>query len=376
MIKRDIEHILLKRWGKGKAIIVMGPRQTGKTTLLNKIALEKGKYLLLDCDELIVREKLEKANLEDLKQLTGSYPIVFIDEAQRVKNIGLSLKIIIDQIKDIQLLVSGSSALELANQINEPLTGRKWEYLLYPLSWQEIRKHFGYLTVQKQLNQRLVFGMYPDVINNQGDEKAILKQLASSYLYKDLLSLASIRKPDLLPKLLKALAFQIGNEVSLNELSNLLGVNKDTIASYMDLLEKAFIIFRMEPFSRNIRNEIKSSRKIYFYDNGIRNAIISNYNSPEMRQDTGALWENFLISERKKYLEYNEISASSYFWRTAQKQEIDYIEEREGKLFAFEFKWNPKAKAKIPKTFTCAYKVEPFIIHRDNFEQFVLNTPD
>lgn len=376
MIKRDIEHILLKRWGKGKAIIVMGPRQTGKTTLLNKIALEKGKYLLLDCDELIVREKLEKANLEDLKQLTGSYPIVFIDEAQRVKNIGLSLKIIIDQIKDIQLLVSGSSALELANQINEPLTGRKWEYLLYPLSWQEIRKHFGYLTVQKQLNQRLVFGMYPDVINNQGDEKAILKQLASSYLYKDLLSLASIRKPDLLPKLLKALAFQIGNEVSLNELSNLLGVNKDTIASYMDLLEKAFIIFRMEPFSRNIRNEIKSSRKIYFYDNGIRNAIISNYNSPEMRQDTGALWENFLISERKKYLEYNEISASSYFWRTAQKQEIDYIEEREGKIFAFEFKWNPKAKAKIPKTFTYAYKVEPFIIHRDNFEQFVLNTPD
>ena len=376
MIKRDIEHILLKRWGKGKAIIVMGPRQTGKTTLLNKIALEKGKYLLLDCDELIVREKLERANLEDLKQLTGSYPIVFIDEAQRVKNIGLSLKIIIDQIKDIQLLVSGSSALELANQINEPLTGRKWEYLLYPLSWQEIRKHFGYLTVQKQLNQRLVFGMYPDVINNQGDEKAILKQLASSYLYKDLLSLASIRKPDLLPKLLKALAFQIGNEVSLNELSNLLGVNKDTIASYMDLLEKAFIIFRMEPFSRNIRNEIKSSRKIYFYDNGIRNAIISNYNSPEMRQDTGALWENFLISERKKYLEYNEISASSYFWRTAQKQEIDYIEEREGKIFAFEFKWNPKAKAKIPKTFTNAYKVEPFIIHRDNFEQFVLSTPD
>jgi uncharacterized protein len=376
MIKRDIEHILLKRWGKGKAIIVMGPRQTGKTTLLSKIALEKGKYLLLDCDELIVRENLEKANLEDLKQLTGSYPIVFIDEAQRVKNIGLSLKIIIDQIKDIQLLVSGSSALELANEINEPLTGRKWEYLLYPLSWQEIRQHFGYLTVQKQLNQRLVFGMYPDVINNQGDEKAILKQLASSYLYKDLLSLASIRKPDLLPKLLKALAFQIGSEVSLNELSNLLGVNKDTIASYMDLLEKAFIIFRMEPFSRNIRNEIKSTRKVYFYDNGIRNAIISNYNSPEMRQDTGALWENFLISERKKYLEYNEISASSYFWRTAQKQEIDYIEEREGKIFAFEFKWNPKAKAKIPKTFSNTYKVESFLIHRDNFEQFVLNTPD
>jgi uncharacterized protein len=376
MIQRDLEKIILKRWGKGTAIIIMGPRQTGKTTLLNKIALDNGRFLLLDCDELIVREKLENANIENLKQLIGSHKIVFIDEAQRAKNIGLSLKIIIDQIKDVQLLVSGSSALELASEINEPLTGRKWEYQLYPLSWAEISQHFGYLTAQKQLAQRLVYGLYPDVVNNQGDEEMVLKQLASSYLYKDLLALASIRKPDLLPKLLKALAFQLGSEVSLNELSTLLGVNKDTIASYMDLLEKAFIIFRLDPFSKNIRNEIKTSRKVYFYDNGIRNSIISNYNPLTMRQDIGALWENFLISERKKYLEYNEISVSSYFWRTTQRQEIDYIEEQNGKILAFEFKWNPKAKFKIPVTFTNNYLVEPKIITRDNFEEFVLNKPD
>ena len=371
MINRTIEKIIINRWGKGKAIILLGPRQTGKTTLLKKVTAEKGSYLFLDCDELLIKERLENANLENLKQIIGSHTIIFIDEAQRVKNIGLTLKIIIDQLPVKQLLVSGSSALELANEINEPLTGRKWEYLLYPLSWGELRDHLGYLTAYKQLEQRIVYGMYPDVINNMGDEEVVLKQLASSYLYKDLLSLASIRKPDLLPRLLKALALQLGSEVSLNELSNLLGVNKDTIGSYIDLLEKAFIIFRLDPFSRNIRNEIKSSRKIYFYDNGIRNAIISNYNPISIRQDTGALWENFLISERKKYLEYNELSASSYFWRTTQKQEIDYIEERAGRIFSWEFKWSPKAKVKISKTFSGAYLSETRVIHRENFEDFI-----
>ncbi len=372
MITRTIEKIILKRWDSGKAIILLGPRQTGKTTLLKKITSDKGSYLYLDCDEMLIKEKLGNANLESLKQIIGNHTVVFVDEAQRVKNIGLTLKIIIDQLANNQLLVSGSSALELANEINEPLTGRKWEYLLYPLSWGELRKHFGYLTAYKQLEQRIVYGMYPDVINNKGDEEAVLKQLASSYLYKDILSLASIRKPDLLPRLLKALALQMGSEVSLNELSNLLGANKDTIGSYIDLLEKAFIIFRLEPFSRNVRNEIKSSRKIYFYDNGIRNAIISNFNPLSIRQDTGALWKNFLISERKKLLEYNEVSTASYFWRTTQKQEIDYIEERSGKILSWEFKWNPKARVKVSKTFTNTYRSETKVIHRENFEDFVL----
>jgi len=372
MIKRKLEDIIKGNLNRDKAIILLGPRQTGKTTLLTKIAQEFEDYQFLDCDEIVVRERLEDANFENLKQLIGDKKMIFIDEAQRVRNIGLSLKIIVDRIKNIQILVSGSSALELASEIQEPLTGRKWEYLLYPISWEEFRNHFGYLKAIQQLDQRLVYGMYPDIINNLGIEESILKQLSSSYLYKDLLAVKSIRKPDLLPKLLKALSLQLGNEVSTNELSNLLGVNKDTISTYIDLLEKAFIIFRLEPFSRNIRNEISTNRKIYFYDNGIRNALISNYNPLSLRTDTGALWENFLISERVKYLMNNQISANIYFWRTTQQQEIDFIEERGGKIYAYEFKWNANAKAKISKTFMQAYNPEVFIVNKQNFEQFIL----
>lgn len=372
MINRQIKTNIKNRINSGKAIILLGPRQTGKTTLLEKIASETGEYLLLDCDDLLIREKLENANTESLKQLIGKHKIIFIDEAQRVKNIGLILKIIIDRIKGIKLLVSGSSALELANEINEPLTGRKWEYMLYPVSWQEFREHAGYLKSQQQLEQRLIFGMYPEVINNPGDEEEVLKQLSSSYLYKDLLSLKNIRKPGLLPKLLKALALQVGSEVSKNELSKLLQVSKDTIETYIDLLEKAYIIYRLEPLSRNLRNEISTNRKIYFYDNGIRNALIANYNPVSIRQDIGILWENFLMSERKKLLHYNRISANTYFWRTKQQQEVDYVEEQGGKIYAYEFKWNPRKKPKFPKTFINAYQSELQIVNKDNFEEFLI----
>jgi hypothetical protein len=371
MIERALEKIIKQRLNSGKAIVVLGPRQTGKTTLLQSVAEQSGNYLLLDCDDLLIRERLENANTEDLKQLIGKHATVFVDEAQRVKNIGLTLKIIIDRIKPGQLLVSGSSALELANEINEPLTGRKWEYMLYPLSWQELTEHSGWLKSQQQVEQRLIYGMYPDVVNNFGDEEAILRQLSGSYLYKDLLALGSIRKPDLLPKLLKALALQLGSEVSNNELAKLLQVSKDTVNTYINLLEKAFIIFKLEPFSRNLRNEISTNRKIYFYDNGIRNALIANFNPLSLRQDIGSLWENFLISERMKYLEYSTTFANTYFWRTKQQQEIDYVEERGGTLYAYEFKWNPKAKAKFSKTFTNAYSSEVHFIHRDNFSDFV-----
>ncbi len=372
MIIRELENVIKSRLNSGKAIVLLGPRQTGKTTLLTKIASGIGDFLLLDCDEILIRERLEDANFENLKQLISGHQLVFIDEAQRVKNIGLSLKIITDRIKDVQLLVSGSSSLEIANEINEPLTGRKWEYLLLPISWHEFRKYNGYLKARQQLEQRLIYGMYPDVINRSGNEEAVLKQLSSSYLYKDLLTVQTIRKPELLPRLLRALALQLGNEVSNNELANLLRVNKDTIASYIDLLEKAFIIFRLEPLSRNLRNEISSNRKIFFYDNGIRNALISNYNPLSLRQDTGALWENFLISERYKYLMNKQVAANAYFWRTTQQQEIDYIEDRGGKIYAYEFKWNEKAKAKFSKTFTEAYHPEQQIVNKDNFETFLL----
>lgn len=373
MIKRHLEDIITDKLYKGKAIVLLGARQTGKTTLVQKILNEQKNVLSLDGDDQAIQILLEKANTEDLKQIIGKNEIIFIDEAQRIKNIGLKAKIIIDQIKPKQVIISGSSALELANEVNEPLTGRKWEYFLYPISWNEWQEHIGYIPALQQLEQRLIYGFYPDVLKNKGDEIEILKQLSSSYLYKDLLKYKGIKKPEMLVKLLKALALQIGNEVSYNELSNLIQIDKNTVQNYIDLLEKAYVIFKLEPLSRNLRSEISTKRKIYFYDTGIRNALINNYNSLDLRNDTGALWENFLISERKKELEYNRIFTNVYFWRTKKQQEIDYVEERNGEFYAYEFKWNPKVKAKFPESFIKKYNVvESSIIHKDNFIKLFL----
>jgi len=372
MINRILKPVIEGKLSGGKAIILLGPRQTGKTTLLSAIAELRGDYLVMNCDDPFIRELLENAGEANLKQIIGKYTTVFIDEAQRVKNIGLTLKIITDQIKEVQLIVSGSSALELANEINEPLTGRKWEYLLFPISWQELQSHIGYLKAMQQLEQRLVYGMYPEVINNTGNETEILKQLADSYLYKDLLSFKGIRKPEIIQKLLKALALQIGNEVSYNELANTLQIDKNTVSTYIDLLEKAFVIFRLQPFSRNLRNEISTNRKIYFYDTGIRNILINNLNAIGFRNDLGALWENFLIAERMKFIHYNAVYSNTYFWRTSQKQEIDYIEERGGKLYVYEFKWKPGKFRKFPETFTRAYPGSEFLsIDHTNFNEFL-----
>ncbi len=371
MIQRQLKELILKRLGK--AIVVLGPRQTGKTTLLKEIANQLGDFLFLEADDPGVRAKLTDANTEQLRQLIGEHKIVFIDEAQRIKNIGLTLKLITDQLKGVQLLVSGSSALELANEINEPLTGRKWEFMLYPISWKEFSDYAGYLKSEQQLEDRIIYGMYPEVISNRGLEKQILLQLTNSYLYKDILVYDRIRKPEIVEKLLQALAFQIGNEVSYNELSGLLKIDSKTIINYIDLLEKAFIIFRLEPLSRNLRNEISTNRKIYFYDTGIRNALISNFSTLSMRQDTGALWENFLISERRKAIEYNEWYSNRYFWRTHSQQEIDYIEEHSGIMHAYEFKWSDTKKARLSSTFSNAYPNHEFkVINRTNYLDFLI----
>jgi predicted AAA+ superfamily ATPase len=372
MISRLLEASLRNRWNSGKALVVMGPRQVGKTTLLRKLCDEQGSYLLLNADEADVRSQLENANVTRLRQLIGPNRVVFVDEAQRVHNIGLTLKIITDQLPDVRLLVSGSSSLDLANQINEPLTGRKFEFRLYPISWQELVNSQGFLEARRQLETRLLYGFYPDVVTNLGDERAILQELSSSYLYKDLLTLGGIRRPELLDKLLVALALQVGSEVSYNELSRLLQIDRATVESYIGLLEKAFIVFRLQPFSRNLRSEISSSRKIYFYDNGIRNAILADFKPLDLRSDVGALWENFLISERQKYLHYSQQWVRSYFWRTHQQQEIDYVEEQDGDFRAFEFKWNPNAKARFPKPFLETYHpILQEVLHRDNFDGFV-----
>jgi uncharacterized protein len=355
---------------KGKTIVLIGPRQTGKTTLINSILSQSSNFLFLDGDDLSVRKLLETANTTTIQRMIGSNKIVFIDEAQRINNIGLTAKIIHDQFKNVQLILSGSSALELNNQINEPLTGRKLEYHLYPISWEEYQNHKGYIASQQDLTHRLIYGMYPDVINNGGNEKLILTNLVNSYLYKDILALGNIKKPEILDRLLQALAYQLGAEVSYNELAQLLGVNKETVSSYIQLLEQAYIIFRVNPFSRNLRNEIKTNRKVYFYDNGVRNAIISAYNDFDLRPDKGALWENFLISERIKHLHYNEQYCNYFFWRTKQQQEIDWIEEKNLSIDAYEFKWSNK-KTKIPKKFLETYNANAHIIDQNNFVDFV-----
>ncbi len=372
MIKRDLEKTIISKLNTGKAIILLGPRQTGKTTLLEKIAGEAGDYLMIDCDDSYNRNLLENINTEGIKLILGNHKIVFIDEAQRVKNIGLVLKIITDKFKKVQLLVSGSSSLDLMSGISEPLTGRKWEYMLFPISWNELNKHAGHIQSMQQLETRIIFGMYPDVINNPGNEKEILKQLTNSYLYKDLLAYHGLRKPDLLEKLLRALALQLGNEVSYNELASLLQVDKNTVSNYLDLLEKAFIVYRLQPFARNLRSEITTSRKIYFYDTGIRNALISNFNPPGLRQDAGALWENFILTERMKFLHYNNIWANSFFWRTNRQQEIDYLEERDGKLFAWEFKWSASGNPRFPRTFLDVYPdSRTAFVSKENFIEFL-----
>lgn len=374
MLKRSLFSALLKRFNKGKAIVLLGPRQVGKTTLLRQ-CLQGKEFLFLNGDDPEIRELLENAGTSKLKSIIGQFKWVFIDEAQRIQDIGLVAKIITDQFSDVQLLLSGSSALEINQSTQEPLTGRKFEYQLYPISWEEFENHVGFVEASGQLEERLIYGMYPDVINNRHDAREVLKQLTSSYLYKDVLSLTGIKKPDLLEKLLKALALQLGNEVSYNELANLLEIDKATVSKYIDLLEKAFIVFRLNSFSRNQRNEIKNNRKIYFFDNGVRNMILNYLNPIDFRTDKGALWENFLISERLKLQGYYQQYTSNYFWRTVQKQEIDFIEERDGKIYAYEFKWNSRGKNKIPSSFLREYNANGQVIDLQNFREFVMK-PD
>jgi predicted AAA+ superfamily ATPase len=370
MIQRLLHEHIEKNIFKDKAIILIGPRQVGKTTLLQEFL--KGKEsLFLNGDDPEIRAILDGVGVSKLQAIIGNFKFVFIDEAQRIKEIGIIAKLITDNFKDVQLFISGSSAFEINNRMQEPLTGRKYEYFMFPISWEEFEDHVGYIESSAQLHERLIFGMYPDVINRRAEATVILKQLTSSYLYKDILSITGIKKPDLLDKLLKALALQLGSEVSYNELAKLLEVDKLTIAKYIDLLEKLFIVFRLNSFSRNQRNEIKHNRKIYFYDNGVRNMIINNLNPIDLRADKGALWENFLISERVKFQHYHHLFTSNYFWRTVQKQEIDFVEESNGKVNAFEFKWKRKPKDKLPISFLSTYNATGSIIDQENFRDFV-----
>lgn len=356
-----------------KALIITGPRQVGKTTVIKKLIADTSQnYLFLDGDDPTSRRLLTEPNTEQLRQILGNHDVIFIDEAQRIPHIGITAKLITDQFSEKQLILSGSSAFELSGNMQEPLTGRKWTFELFPISWEEWQNHVGFLKAEQDLENRLIFGFYPDILNNSTDQHQLLDELVESYLYKYVLTFANIRKPEVIEKLVQALAYQVGQEVVYKEIGDAVGLDPKTVSHYIDIFEKAYVVFRLPSFSRNLRNEIKSGRKIYFYDNGVRNAVIKNYDALPLRQDVGSLWENFLISERLKQLRYSKSHAKMYFWRTKQQQEIDYVEEEKNKITGFEFKWNLKRTIKFPKTFSEQYKAQTSGIARENFREFVL----
>ena len=375
MIHRIIEQLIKNDFGRGKIIVLMGARQVGKTTLFDSVVSGSSNVLRLNCDNYDDRSDLENKTSTELRQLMGNHEVVIIDEAQRAKNIDLSLKMLADLKLSMQILVTGSSSLTLANEINEPATGRLIEYNLFPLSLVELMQQTSPREEKRLLEQRMIYGLYPEVVTTPGDAKRILVNLANNYLYRDLLEYRGVKKPEVLQKLVRALALQIGSEVSYNELSRTVGVDKATVESYIDLLEKCFVVFRLPAYSSNLRSEIKRGRKIYFYDNGIRNALLSNFAPLELRDDVGMLWENMMVSERIKRNSYSRSYAQMYFWRTQQQQEVDLIEEQDGRLTAFEFKWNNKKKAKLPKTFIDNYPNTDFkVISPDNYVEFVDTT--
>lgn len=372
MIEREISEQIKLDFHKGKVIVILGARQVGKTTLLDHLVQDQTDILKLNCDNYDDRVDLENQTSTALENLIGHHKFVIIDEAQRVKNIGLTLKMIADMKLPSQILVTGSSSLEISSEINEAATGRLFEYQLFPLSLRELSKASSIREEKRLVENRMIYGMYPEIVTHHSDAKRLLTNLANNYLYKDLLEYKGIKKPEILSKLIRALALQLGNEVSYHELAQTVGVDRVTIESYIDLLEKCFVIFRLSSYSRNIRNEIKKGKKIYFYDNGIRNALISNFSPLELRTDIGALWENLMISERIKYNVYQNNYAQLYFWRTQQQQEIDLIEEKDGNITAYEFKWNERKRASLPQIFQNHYPNTTFkIINRENYSELV-----
>ena len=358
---------------KNRAIILYGARRTGKTTILNAIGDTIDNALYVNCDLIDGQEIFNFRNLDELKFSFQRYSYLLIDEAQRVTDIGIKLKAIIDSLPNLQIIATGSSALDLSNLTNEPLTGRKFEFIISPLSVAELYQYDGINAVKSDLAQRLIYGNYPEVYLEKSMPEEIIKEIAGSYLFKDLLSFQDIKRPDLLKKLLIALALQIGNEVSYNELANTVGMDKKTVDRYIGLMEQSFIIYRLGSFSKNLRNELKRANKVYFWDTGIRNALINNFNPLDKRVDTGALWENYFITERRKFMLNKRKNFDHYFWRTTSQQEIDLVEVENSQISAFEIKWNSAKKVNLPSSFLKGYEVkETGIINPKNYHEYLL----
>lgn len=374
MYQREILPAVTRWLDKKEVIIIYGARQVGKTTLLEHILKANPSSQIISCDRPAIEEILEEMNMGQVKLLFGDNKIIALDEAQNIKNIGRLLKIIYDDSSlKYKIIATGSSSFDLANKISEPLTGRNITFKLFPLSIGEIQSKKSWLWILENLEQLMTFGCYPEIIDLALDEKiAKLEQLASDYLFKDVLTHENIKNPGILRKLLKALALQIGQIVSINELSNLVGLSAPTVIKYLDLLEKTFVIFSLSTYSSNLRNEIKKSNKYYFWDLGIRNTIILNYSPLSNRQDVGSLWENFCIVEKIKFNSNHQKYRSTYYWRTYDGAEIDLIEIENETISAFEFKWNPKKTARLPKSFAEKYQVQKFItINPKNFNELL-----
>ncbi len=378
-IKRDIDAFLSKRMFGGKAIVVYGPRQSGKTTSIEHYLREhcdESDVLTFNGDEARDRDLLADASEEKLKLLIGRRKIIFIDEAQKIPEVGMVLKRLYDKIKDVQVIASGSSSEELASKTEEAMTGRKFEYTLLAPSFAELAGMTSPIEEMRVIEKRLVYGSYPDVVAHPGDEIDRLREIGRGYLYKDILKYEAIRKPELLDRLIRALAFQIGQEVSYSELGEMTGSDPKTVSKYIDILEKAFIVFRLGSYSRNLRNELKKSVKVYFHDVGIRNYVLGDWRVMDARDpgEVGHLWENYVISERRKWLRCNEPETRSFFWRTKQQQEVDLVEESVAGLKAFEVKWNPKkAAGPLPKTFKNTYpSAAMFGVSPDNVFEFLV----
>jgi uncharacterized protein len=372
MIERAITPRVINSLFRGKAVIIYGARQVGKTTLMREVERTCNvPSLYLNCDEPDVRQALTEKTSTQLKALIGTSKLLLIDEAQRVTNIGLTLKLFVDAIPETQVIATGSSSFELSNRIVEPLTGRKVEFHLHPFSLGELRLIHSPLELRRLLETFMTFGMYPDVVNRPEAAKETLRELTRSYLYKDVLAHYRIKNPDVLDKLLQSLALQVGSQVSYTELAQQCGVDKATVENYIRLLEQAFVIFRLRPYSTNQRNELKKLRKIFFVDTGLRNMLVNNLNVPDLRSDTGSLWENFVIAERMKYNENSAVYPNSWFWRSHQQQEVDYLEESGGTLKGWEIKWGT-ARFRVPSTFASAYPACPVeLVNRENLLEFV-----
>lgn len=354
-----------------KAILVIGARQVGKTTMLKNMFSNTSDILWLNADENTTREKLAQQDLKSLKHIVGNYKVLVIDEVQRIANAGLLLKLLVDNFKDLKVIATGSSSLDISESVFEPLTGRHINFHLYPFSMAELYAGKSPFEIEQQIPFHLVYGCYPDICNNQEIAETLLKNLTNQYLYKDVLIWKDIRRPELLDKLLKLLSFQVGSEVSLHELGNQLQVKSETVENYINLLEKSFVIFRLNAYSTNARKEVTKMSKIYFWDNGVRNAVIGNYSNLGIRNDVGQLWENFMISERMKMNSTMDLPIKSYFWRNYNQSEVDYVEEENGKLHAFEMKWNTRKKNTVSKAFLNMYTTaKTDIIHPQNFSEF------